>query len=1204
MKKISTLFIALFITAGLMAQSSAQFWKDIQPTAVTSATAAKNYLPTASGRTLSLDVDALQSYLKAAPMEFTAAAPLELQLPNPDGSMTTFGIYEIRIMAEGLAAAFPNIKTYAGVQEDKESVFTRITTGPLGFHATIYNGTKTEIIESIAVGETAKYMSYHLADAADDGPVSCGQEAKAEELIDELSEHASIHVETKSFSTPVSLRTYRLAVSTTVEYSLQNGNTPTSVLNAVTSVVNQVNGIFEKDNAIRFELIDNTDEAFYFNSGGQDPFTNGEAGVMILENPPVLNSTFGADAYDIGHVFGTAQGAGVVGLASLGVVCTDDKGRGVSNVLGPNFFFTVTHEIGHQFNATHTFNFCDGDNESPGTGYEPGGGTTIMAYAGACMANSVANSNDPYFHNNSMERILAFSTGLTGSSCANEIATSNNTPEASIPLDPGFLIPISTPFELTGEATDTEMDVLSYCWEQYDLGPPSPLGSPNPTGTPPLFRSYPPTDTPTRIFPRIQTIVGNSSDINEVLPTTSRDLTFRFTVRDCNAEAGGYGYDEIKFGSTTAAGPFLVSAPNDGTESWTVGDYKEVTWDVAGTDGPQVDCQFVNIYLSIDGGFTYPITLLANTKNDGSAFVVVPDEVTNNARIKVKSANNVFFDISNNNFSIEAAVADYFVVSSYGPECGDVCLPATFTATFSTVASTGFAEMINFDANGLPAGAVAVFSPNPVTAGETTTMSLDMSAVTASGLFSITVTADANGFTTQERIVELNALSSDFSALELMLPKGSGNSILPNYEWSSLPNAATYEIEVATDLAFTNIVDAAADLGSNVYSSGATLEENTIYFWRVRASNECGTGEYVDGGAFRTISQACTTYPSTDVTTIPSGNGNSVTAIINVPGGTVDDINIRNITGQYNAFGDLTFDLISPLANTVRLMNQQPCGSATPFNFGFDDESPVSNLPCPPVDGTTYKPSESMDVFLGDDAAGDWGLQISVVTNFGAGGTLDTWDLEICGAFEPIDPVFEVDSICALPGGMDAISPVQFLVTDVDNTPSELVITIITTPDNGEIMLNGTVLGEGDSFTMQDINSSAVVYNNVNSSATTDEFSFYVEEVSGGFIGIETAHIDITTDCVVSTRESLLDASILNVYPNPATDVLNIALTDTRLGMEQVSLFNAQGQLIMDRLIAQQKEMMQLNIQALPTGIYLVQVRTENGIATKKVLID
>jgi len=146
--------------------------------------------------------------------------------------------------------------------------------------------------------------------------------------------------------------------------------------------------------------------------------------------------------------------------------------------------------------------------------------------------------------------------------------------------------------------------------------------------------------------------LNNTQTIGEILPSYARSLKFRLTVRDNRAGGGGVDYDEIQFDVTDAAGPFLVTEPNTSV-TWLGNTVQTVMWDVANTSIAPVNATDVNILLSVDGGVTYPVTLSANTSNDGAEQVLIPNDPTMEARIKVEAVGNIFFDISNEDFTIE-----------------------------------------------------------------------------------------------------------------------------------------------------------------------------------------------------------------------------------------------------------------------------------------------------------------------------------------------------------------------------------------------------------------------------------------------------------------------------------------------------------------------------------------------------------------------
>ncbi|MFT4758101.1 MAG: hypothetical protein ACI9XO_002818 [Paraglaciecola sp.] len=1167
-------------------------------------------------RALSLDLTTLRSVLRDAPMEFSNETPLTVEFPMANGEMEAFAIVESPIMEAGLAAKFPAIKTFAGRSLSNPANRIRLDYNNENFNAIILTTEGTTLIAPFDELNDY-YISFRIQDVSleghDHGGFRCelheGQEAFSPAVMD--AEFFVDPTNTRDLEM-VDLQTYRYAVSTTGEYSNgPGGGNVTSVMNNVATITNQLNGVFEVEAAIRFLMIDNTDELFFFDAN-DDPFDNGNLPTMIQQNQLETNNTIGVDNYDLGHVYGTNSG----GLASLASVCNNSqKARAGSAPFGTSsgslFYLTIAHEIGHQFNATHTFNLCDGDNETPGTGYESGAGITIMSYSGAsnCGFQWIANISDNYFHNNSLERMKAFSRDAnSGGSCDVAIAVGNEMPTATVTVAEDLYIPISTPFVLTGEATDPDNTNLTYCWEQYDLGDPSTLGQP--AATAPLFRSYPPTTNSTRIIPRLVDLVDNANNIHEVLPENSRDITFRMTVRDNDDEAGAHDFDEIIFESTSSAGPFLVTNPNAGTESWEVGDYLEVTWDVANSDNDLVNCQNVNIALSMDGGFTYPMMLLAGTANDGSAFINVPDAITAQARIRVAAADNIFFDISNENFAIVPAANDGFSVVTEPQAIPLVCLPEMVNIEIATGGLVDFAGDITFSVeSGLPTDAIATFSQDVVTAGASTTLTLDLSSVTEEGFFAINIQGEADGVGTEIRTVELNLVSTDFSDLEGMTPNASGTGIFPMFTWVASPNADSYEVQVSTSPTFDNII--LTDVTTmNSITFISELAVGTQYFWRVRPSNQCGSFDYAATLGFQTAALVCNEITSTDTPlNIPATGNPTINSTVNVTDfGMIADLNIKNIQGIHNQFRDIEFILTGPTGETQTFLDSDNCSSALAFDFGMDDEA-INPIACPPTGGTTYMTpgGGTLAAFYDTEVNGTWTLGVRKANDIGEqAGLFDSWTLEYCGSFPAADPFVVVnEGMCVMPLGDRVITIDLLNINDDDNGPADLVFTIVAAPTDGTLSLNGTALGVSDTFIETDIFNGNVAYANTNDAVLTDAFSFTVTDGNGGFLGTPTFDIEILDDagCITGINDLNVDADI-SLYPNPAKEMVFVEFKQLIVGQMTANVIDVQGRILASYEYDNVVGKIEINTASLASGVYFISFQTEDAIFTKKVTIE
>lgn len=642
---------ALWSAAAAAATPTQQFWQDTQARPLPADAPQVSVY-----RSLQLDVAAMQAYVANARGN---GAAFELAVPQPDGSFAEFLVADSRTMPPALQAKYPRIASLSG--SDTAGRKVRIDLSPSGFDAMVFDQDGVWLVRPESNVGGNRYLSFRRADASGSRePFQCGVHGDSPDPAGHglLSQPNGPMTQTGQTQ-----RDYRAAVAANHFYVAKvcPGNlTVECGLAAVVTAMNRVNQVYETELAVHMTLVDNNDEVIYPVAAG-DPYSNGTG--ALNENITNLNNVIGLANYDIGHVFTTGSG----GVAGLRVTCTNSKARGTTgspNPTGDPFWIDyVAHEMGHQFGGNHTFNSesgsCGGGNRAGSAAYEPGSGSTIQAYAGICGTNDLQPNSDPYFHAKSLAEIETWIEG-NGGACISGTPSTNAAPvidTASLPN--GRTIPKETAFALTGTATDADADdVLTYNWEQYDLGPATTLAQGD-TGRGPIFRSFNATESGTRIFPRMRTVLGGPLVKGEAWPKTTRDLNFRLTVRDNHdvpsaPQFGATQSSDILVKVVDTAGPFTVTRPNTAI-TWGRGETHAVTWEVAGTDAAPVNCTGVNIDLSVDGGTTWPDSLAAGVPNNGSASIVVPQQPNSTqARVRVTCADNIFFDVSNVNFSIAA----------------------------------------------------------------------------------------------------------------------------------------------------------------------------------------------------------------------------------------------------------------------------------------------------------------------------------------------------------------------------------------------------------------------------------------------------------------------------------------------------------------------------------------------------------------------
>jgi len=597
---------------------------------------------------------------------------LRIELPTPDGTFRMFKVWQAPMMEAVMAAQFPEIKTFTAIAIDNSAVTAKLDFTDFGFHAMIFDGDKTYLIDPYNNSNSGYYFCYYKKDIVRKSSISCEIDANAGDnpagsVPGYLTANGLPEAQLKVNG--ALKHTYRLALACTGEYSVAVADpAPASVarsLSAMTTSMNRVNGVYEKEIGVHLNFITN-ETALIYTDPATDPFTaNNNGPALRYQNQVNTDTTVGVAAYDLGHIFSTGGG----GIAELASVCDAlSKAQAVTgqpDPVGDAFDIDfVVHEMGHQFGATHTFNAATGScngNTVILTAFEPGSGSTIMAYAGICGAgDNLQLHSDDYFHAASLAQMSDFILSPTdGGACA-VTTTSGNNPSIIPSFTQTFTIPYLTPFEIDAPlASDADKDSPTYNWEEYDLADFNKSFSATTIG--PIFRSFKPTSSVTKTFPRLDSLLHNNTNyLGEKLPEVTRKIAFKLTVRDVHNGWGCFNTpdDSLVVKAVSSAGPFRVSFPNAASDNLQSGSTTIITWDVAHSDQAPVNCSNVNILLSTDGGYHYNDTLATNTANDGNETITIPKGIAaDKCRVKIKAVGSVFFDISDYDFKITSLPA-------------------------------------------------------------------------------------------------------------------------------------------------------------------------------------------------------------------------------------------------------------------------------------------------------------------------------------------------------------------------------------------------------------------------------------------------------------------------------------------------------------------------------------------------------------------
>ena len=954
-----------------------------------------------------------------------------ISLPNADGQIEQFEVNDASNFDAELQAKFPEIRAYSGKGITDRYATLKMSISPQGIQTMVFRTDKeNEFIEAYSQDHTV-YAVFKSQRNNKNLGWSCS--TVEEKSVLESTSKSAIGSNTNQ-SSAGQLKTMRLALSCNAEYSRYFGATSAAqvslVLAAFNATLTRCNGVYEKDLGLHLNLVASSTNVIYY-VVATDPYTTMTNWNTQLQN--TLSSTLtGAGttlaannaAYDIGHMFGSTGGGGNAGC--IGCVCVDDtssltdknKGSGITSPgngvpQGDTFDIDyVVHEMGHQMGANHTFS---NSNEGSGVNKEVGSGITIMGYAGITSADVAAHSIDIY-HEASIEQIQ---NNLANKTCPiTTPLTANATPV--VQAVGNFIIPISTPFVLTGVATDANAtDALTYCWEQNDDGGSSTAANSTASETKtvgPNFLSWNPTASPLRYFPKIESVVVNSTTTSEVggtagflseaLSSVSRTLNFRLTVRDNVAysatspvKVGQTAYTDMAVNVTSAAGPFVVNAPNTPV-SWAVGSNQTVTWNVAGTTANGVNAAYVDIFLSTDGGYTYPIQLASKVPNNGSSSITVPNNAGSTNRIMVKGYKHIFFDISNAEFIITAPTSSFAIAFNGVAEQQNkqTCQGGNAVYTIPYIAYAGFTGTTTFTATGLPAGVTATFVPSSLTASGTVTMTVAAASTATAGLIPINVSA-TSGATVKTATFYLEIFNSNFGTQALTSPADLATTINPLsvvLNWPVNAAATSYDVQIASNANFSTILRT-ANVVTNSYAPAGLLDA-TVYYWRVLPKSPSCSGTYSVGYKFTTGQSICLTSLSADTpVTIPivANTTPFISSITMVSPDMVSDVNVT-VDISHTWVNDMTISLISPTGTEIQLV-ARPCTNAALSNITatFDDSGSTVVCATSPAISGTVKPVQLLSGYNGQAINGVWQLKVLDPYNED-GGSINSWSLNVC----------------------------------------------------------------------------------------------------------------------------------------------------------------------------------------------------------------
>lgn len=916
-----------------------------------------------------LDVIALQNSIARAPLlrhaQFGEAPTVSL--PLPEGGSAHYRVFESPVLDAAMSAQFPAIKTYAVKGIDDPTATGRFALTPDGFDAIILTEKgnifirkiSTDLISTTATVEKSKratYFCYYEHQVpADNDPLHCGSILDPHLYDPEDGLRAGSCGDNGIFG-----KNYRLVVSATGEFTAQHGGTVSSTVSYITTVVNALNAVYERDLAVHLDIV--TANGLIYTSASADPYSpTAVSSSLLTQAQTTISSLVSTNNYDLGVVFHYGGTGGGGGVANVGSVCQTATKAGAWCSENNNYnqwLKLVMHEVGHQFGASHSFygneSFCS--NRTASSACEPGSGTTIMGYSGSCGSQNIGNfEGDTYFNALNLQQMVTYI--ISTATCNTIDNYGNSAPDATAnPTGTTYRIPTSTPFYLTAFGSDTNADPLTYCWEQTDTDNTSG-GAPNNAATSttaPLFRSFLPGTSVTRTFPQLSDILNNTQTVGEILPQVARTLNFRVLVRDNHSGSGGIDCDATSVQVINTGSAFAITTQNSSGSVWSSGSNATVSWNIANTMSSPISCANVKISMSVDGGLTFPYTLVSSTPNDGSETFIVPAYATGSARVKVEAIGNIFFDINNSNITINSpCVAEGSTIAPSINVSGNVGasgLDLSLAPQYGT-AMTSFTGSVAITDPSMSVTFKSSTTGGCQTAGNTPHYKTVLFSVNMSGNYTFTFNSSGSGGLVNKMMnLYQTAFSTNNTCTNWITSNGTynGASVSLSSSITQALFAGTTYVLVVSGLNSSNVgtytVNITPPTGASVYTNG-TPAPSTAYAYTYIAINTANNIVLANASSNLTTLGAGTYYVyGLSYLSSALSNPNSLVGMSlptlqsNIANGTLcADLSGNFVTVTITSSCPLTASFVHTLDQTEYDFNASNSVGATSYAWNFGD---------------------------------------------------------------------------------------------------------------------------------------------------------------------------------------------------------------------------------------------------------------------------